>query len=59
MTNVQNNKFAKLLQELLTRTGTKSSALAKALQYDVSYISKWQSGRMLPSEKMRLRYQPL
>lgn len=51
MTNVQNNKFAKLLQDLLTRTGTKSSALAEALQYDVSYISKWQSGRMLPSEK--------
>ncbi len=29
----------------------KHFALAKALQYDVSYISKWIGGRVLPSEK--------
>ena len=31
----------------------KNAALAKALQYDVSYISKWISGRMLPAEKTK------
>lgn len=51
MTNMHNNDFGKLLQELLSCTGTKSSTMAKTLQYDVSYISKWLSGKMLPSEK--------
>ena len=34
-------------------SGVKSIGLAKALQYDASYISKWVSGRMLPTEKTK------
>lgn len=45
------NKFSILLQKLMIETGLKNSALAEKLQYDVSYISKWSSGRFLPSEK--------
>lgn len=29
----------------------KNSVLAKAVQYDDSYISKWISGKLLPTEK--------
>lgn len=35
----------------MSLTGLKNYVLAQNLQYDVSYISKWVSGRMLPSEK--------
>ena len=45
------NNFAERLQYLLHITNTKNSTLAKAVQYDLSYISKWLSGKMLPSEK--------
>lgn len=45
------NGFAAELQKLLRITNTKSATLAKAVQYDLSYISKWLSGKMLPSEK--------
>lgn len=45
------NAFAEKLQYLLRLTNTKNSILAKAVQYDLSYISKWLSGKMLPSEK--------
>lgn len=45
------NAFAAELQKLLRITNTKSVTLAKAVQYDLSYISKWLSGKMLPSEK--------
>lgn len=47
----QKNKFGILLQRLMIETGLKNSTLAEKLQYDVSYISKWNSGRFLPSEK--------
>lgn len=45
------NRFSILLEQLMTSADVKNYTLAKELQYDVSYISKWTSGRMLPSEK--------
>lgn len=44
------NRFSILLHllEVLWRSRT---IPAKRLQYDVSYISKWVSGRMLPAKK--------
>lgn len=45
------NRFSTLLQQLMDTAGLKNYILAKELQYDVSYISKWVSGRMIPSEK--------
>lgn len=47
----EKNRFSKLLKYLLSVAEIKNYALAKELQYDVSYISKWTSGQMLPSEK--------
>lgn len=45
------NRFSNLLEHLLSLSDLKNSALAQTLQYDTSYISKWTSGRSLPSEK--------
>lgn len=45
------NRFSNLLEQLMTAVELKNYTLAKALQYDVSYISKWVSGRMIPAEK--------
>lgn len=45
------NSFATRLQYLLKQTNIKNATLAKAVQFDLSYISKWLSGKMLPSEK--------
>ena len=45
------NRFSKLLEYLMSTAELKNYTLAQELQYDVSYISKWLSGRMLPSEK--------
>ena len=45
------NRFSMLLEQLLTKAEIKNYSLAKELQYDVSYISKWVGGKMLPSEK--------
>lgn len=47
----EKNRFSQLLEQLMNLGEIKNAALAKALQYDVSYISKWVSGRMLPAEK--------
>lgn len=47
----EKNKFSRLLDHLMSTVGLKNAALAQALQYDVSYISKWISGRVLPTEK--------
>ena len=47
----EKNRFSQLLERLMNLGEIKNAALAKALQYDVSYISKWVSGRMLPAEK--------
>ena len=45
------NRFSILLEHLLEVAEVKNYTLAKRLQYDVSYISKWVSGRMLPAKK--------
>lgn len=47
----QKNRFGNLLEHLMEVAELKNSTLANELQYDVSYISKWVSGRMLPSVK--------
>ena len=45
------NRFSSLLEHLMETAELKNYTLANDLQYDVSYISKWVSGRMLPSAK--------
>ena len=47
----QKNRFSILLEQLVATAEVKHFTLAKALQYDVSYISKWINGRALPTEK--------
>ena len=47
----EKNRFSQLLERLMTMADLKNSTLAQKLQYDVSYISKWASGRVLPTEK--------
>ncbi|MDY4970864.1 MAG: hypothetical protein SO101_11515 [Lachnospiraceae bacterium] len=47
------NRFSVLLKHLMSVTELKNYMLAKNLQYDVSYISKWTSGQMLPAEKTK------
>lgn len=46
----QKNRFSNLLEHLMETTDLKNATLARELQYDVSYISKWLSGQ-LPSAK--------
>ena len=48
---MEKNRFSTLLEELVATSEVKHSLLAQELQFDVSYISKWISGRVLPSEK--------
>ena len=45
------NRFSSLLRHLTTVAKLKNYTLAKELQYDESYISKWISGSLLPVEK--------
>ena len=47
----QFRSFGKLLEELRITSNTKSATIAAALSYDVSYISKWVTGKALPSKK--------
>lgn len=47
----QKNRFSNLLERLIATADVKHYVLAQCLQFDVSYISKWVSGRVLPSEK--------
>ena len=47
----EKNRFSRLLDSLMADAELKNCVLANELQYDVSYISKWISGRMIPSEK--------
>lgn len=47
----EKNRFSKLLKHLMSVADVKNYTLAQELQYDVSYISKWTSGQMIPSEK--------
>lgn len=48
---IEKNRFSNLLEQLMLTADLKNYTLAQDLQYDVSYISKWVSGRMLPAEK--------
>ncbi len=48
---MSNIGFNKLVETLIYFSGQKNYTLAKYLGYDVSYISKWISGSMLPSAK--------
>ena len=43
--------FGYLLDKLLYLSRQKKTALAKTLGYDISYISKWTSGKNLPIPK--------
>lgn len=45
------NRFSILLEHLMSVADIKNSVLARAVQYDDSYISKWISGKLLPTEK--------
>lgn len=48
---MKENAFAQELYRLSKLTGIKNAIFASAVQYDVSYISKWMGGRSLPSDK--------
>ena len=45
------NRFSSLLKHLMSVAKLKNYTLAKELQYDESYISKWITGSLLPTEK--------
>lgn len=45
------NRFSSLLKHLMAVAKLKNYTLAKELQYDESYISKWITGSLLPTEK--------
>lgn len=47
----EKNRFSSLLKHLMTVARIKNYTLAKELQYDESYISKWLTGTLLPTEK--------
>lgn len=48
---VKSKHFAYVLRDLMNKTGIKNSSLATALQYDISYVSKWTNGSNLPAAK--------
>ena len=48
---VKGKHFAYVLKDLMNKTGVKNSSLATALQYDISYVSKWTNGSNLPATK--------
>lgn len=47
----EKNRFSGLLKHLMAVAKLKNYTLAKELQYDESYISKWVNGNLLPTEK--------
>lgn len=47
----EKNRFSILLEHLTSMANLKNYVLAKSVQYDESYISKWISGKLLPTEK--------
>ena len=47
----EKNRFSNLLKHLMSVANLKNYVLAKELQYDESYISKWVTGSLLPTEK--------
>ena len=46
-----NNTFGKRVEQLLLVNNIKNATVAAALNYDVSYISKWITGKAVPSKK--------
>ena len=48
---MNNNRFGNRLGQLLVSADIKNFTLAQSLKYDVSYISKWISGKAVPSKK--------
>lgn len=46
-----NNLFGRALRTMLDNAGLKERALAEALSYDTTYISKWLNGSKLPSPR--------
>ena len=44
-------QYRQVFKILTNMTNTKLSTIAYALDYDISYISKWNSGKKLPSSK--------
>ena len=49
--NRDKNPFGSELERLLLLTEIKNSTVSDALNYDVSYISKWTTGKAIPSAK--------
>ena len=49
--NKDKNPFGSELERLLLLTEIKNSTVSDALNYDVSYISKWTTGKAIPSVK--------
>lgn len=48
---MKKNSFAEEFRKLAKQSGIKNTVFAAAVQYDVSYISKWMGGKSLPSDK--------
>lgn len=51
MERIHNGNFGNYLQQLLLTAGIKNNLIANELNYDVSYISKWITGKAVPSKK--------
>ncbi len=47
----ERNSFSIQLERILLQANIKNATLADALNYDISYISKWLTGSALPSRK--------
>jgi transcriptional regulator with XRE-family HTH domain len=45
------NHFGNMLKQLITDNGTKANIVSEKLGYDPTYLSKWITGKNLPSEK--------
>ncbi len=46
-----NNQFGSLLKKLITERDTKEKVISQKLGYDPTYLSKWITGKNLPSQK--------
>lgn len=46
-----NNNFGSLLKQLITENNTKEKIVSQKLGYDSTYLSKWITGKNLPSQK--------
>lgn len=46
-----NNQFGTTLKKLIAEKGTKEKIISEKLGYDSTYLSKWISGKNLPSQK--------